>query len=62
MVIAIKLVMLIIMVLSWEIAFIVAKKINFSIISTMIQNYTSIVMTLDSLPSIKILKINFSFI
>ncbi|CAD8201638.1 unnamed protein product [Paramecium pentaurelia] len=52
MVIAIKLVMLIIMVLSWEIAFIVAKKINFSIISTMIQNYTSIVMTLDSLPTL----------
>ncbi|CAD8122067.1 unnamed protein product [Paramecium sonneborni] len=52
MVIAIKLVMLIIMVLSWEIAFVVASKLNFKIISTMIQNYTSIVMTLDSLPTL----------
>lgn len=52
MIIAIKLVMLIIMVLSWEIAFVMATKLNFKIISTMMQNYISIVMTLDSLPSI----------
>ncbi|CAD8204242.1 unnamed protein product [Paramecium octaurelia] len=52
MVVAIKLVMLVIMVLSWEIAFIVASKVNFQIISTMMQNYISIVMTLDSLPTL----------
>lgn len=51
MVIAIRIVMLIIMVLSWEIAFVVAKELNFQIVSTMMQNYMCIVLTLDSLPS-----------
>jgi hypothetical protein len=39
------------MVLSWEIAFVVAKELNFKIVSTMMQNYMCIVLTLDSLPS-----------